>query len=269
VTSERFVRQSFLGEAGQEAIGCCVVGLVGLGGGGGHIAQQLAHVGFMNYVMYDADIAEDSNLNRLVIATEADVAASTPKVEAAKRRILGVRGTARVETLRCRWQERPELLRACDLVFGCVDSFAERRELEACCRRYLIPYIDIGMDLHPAAGEPPVMGGQVILSMPGGPCMLCLGYLTEEKLGREAANYGAAGGRPQVVWPNGVLASTAVGTAVDLLTDWTRSLRGAVYLSYRGNDGTVTRHPRLTHFRDGACPHYPPGQAGDPVFKNL
>jgi hypothetical protein len=36
----------------------------------------------------------------------------------------------------------------------------------------------------------------------------------------EAEKYGAAGSRPQVVWPNGVLASTAVGLAVQLLTPW-------------------------------------------------
>jgi hypothetical protein len=176
---------------------------------------------------------------------------------------------ARVQALPCRWQDRPELLRTCDLVIGCVDSFAERQELEACCRRYLIPYIDIGMDVHPAGDEPPVMAGQVILSMPGGPCMFCLGFLTEDNLAREAAKYGAVGGRPQVVWPNGVLASTAVGVAVDLLTDWTRSLRGPVYLSYRGNDGTVQPHVRLQYMRPGPCPHYPAGQVGDPIFRRL
>ncbi len=137
-----------------------------------------------------------------------------------------------------------------------------------CCRRYLIPYIDIGMDLHQVGDEPPGMGGQVILSMPGGPCMFCLCFLTEEKLALEASRYGAAGGRPQVVWPNGVLASSAVGVAVDLLTDWSRSLRGPVYLSYRGNDGTVTPHVRLTNFRSGPCSHYPPDQVGDPIFKS-
>ena len=124
-------------------------------------------------------------------------------------------------------------------------------------------------DVHEAGDEPPVMGGQVILSMPGGPCMFCLGFLTEEKLGREAANYGAAGGRPQVVWPNGVLASTAVGVAVDLLTDWSRSLRGPVYLSYRANDGTVAPHRRLAYIQDGGCSHYPVDQVGDPRFETL
>lgn len=266
---ERFSRQSFLGEEGQSTIERCIVGIIGLGGGGSHIAQQLAHVGFLNYMVFDADHADESNLNRLVIATEADVRVSRLKVDAATDRILAVRKSARVEAFPCRWQEHPDALRRCDLVFGSVDSFAERGELEACCRRYLIPYIDIGMDLHPGGKEPPVMSGQVILSMPDGPCMYCIGFLTEEKLGREAARYGAAGGRPQVIWPNGVLASTAVGVAVDLLTDWSRSLRGPVYRSYRGNDGTMQPHIRLNFIGNRCCEHYAIEQVGDPVFTSV
>ena len=104
----------------------------------------------------------------------------------------------------------------CDLVFGSVDTFAGRHELEVACRRYGIPYIDIGMDVYEVPGEPPRMAGQIILSMPGCACMWCLQFLDEEKLAREAQQYGDAGGRPQVVWPNGVLASTAVGTAASV-----------------------------------------------------
>jgi len=69
--------------------------------------------------------------------------------------------------------------------------------------------------------------------------MRCFGFLTEERLSQEAARYGDVGPRPQVVWANGALASTAVGVAVDLLTDWTKALRTPVYLSYDGNRGTV------------------------------
>ena len=75
-------------------------------------------------------------------------------------------------------------------------------------------YIDIGMDVH--GEKPPVIGGQVVLSSPGRLCMRCMGLLTEAKLAEEAARYGKAGSRPQVVWPNGVLASTAVGLGVEL-----------------------------------------------------
>jgi hypothetical protein len=38
-----------------------------------------------------------------------------------------------------------------------------------------------------------------------------MGLLTDEKLGGEAARYGNAGSRPQVVWPNGVLAPRPSG----------------------------------------------------------
>jgi hypothetical protein len=269
VSDERFSRQSFLGEHSQAAIERAVVGVAGLGGGGGHVLQQLAHIGFMNYRLFDGDGADVSNLNRLVIATESDAAAGTLKVELAKRRILAVRSAAKVETFPCRWQERPEPLRGCDIIFGCVDGFAERRELEIACRRHLVPLIDIGMDVHIVGDEPPRMGGQVILSMPGSPCMTCLGFLNEASLAREAGLYGDAGPRPQVVWPNGALASTAVGIAVDLLTDWTRRMRGAVYLMYDGNAGTITPHPRLVYHDGSPCPHFTPDHAGAPVFKKL
>jgi hypothetical protein len=85
----------------------------------------LAHIGFMKYRLFDRDGADESNLNRWVIATEEAAAATTLKVEPAKRRILSIGTVANVETLPCRWQERPEPLRGCEIVFGCVDGFAE------------------------------------------------------------------------------------------------------------------------------------------------
>lgn len=72
-------------------------------------------------------------------------------------------------------------------------------------------------------------------SMPNGPCMRCMGFLTEDVLGAEAAKYGDVGGRPQVDWPNGVLVSTAVGLAVDWVTNWTNSKKTHSYLEYDGN----------------------------------
>ena len=247
----------------------CVVGVVGLGGGGSHITQQLAHAGFCHYVLYDNDTVEESNLNRLIGGTKADAASKTPKIEVARRMIYGLQPEASIEAYQSRWQDHPCPLRGCDVIFGCVDGLAERRELEACARRYLIPYIDIGLDVYQASNEPPVMAGQVILSMPGGPCLICLGFLAEDELSKEAAQYGAAGPRPQVVWANGVLASTALGIVVDLLTDWTKSLRNPVYLCYYGNQAVLHSHIRLKYLDRDGCSHYPVEQVGDPYFKAL
>ena len=77
MSKERFSRQSFLGPDSEARIARCTVGVAGLGGGGSHIIQQLAHIGFQRFVTYDGDVVEDSNLNRLVGATSVDVAAET------------------------------------------------------------------------------------------------------------------------------------------------------------------------------------------------
>jgi len=61
-----------------------------------------------------------------------------------------------------------------------------------------------------------LISGQVILSLPDGPCLRCCHLITNERLQREAERYGAAGHRPQVVWPLAVLASTAVAHTLRL-----------------------------------------------------
>jgi hypothetical protein len=266
MSGDKYSRQSFLGDGAQGVIERAVVGIAGLGGGGSHIVQQLAHIGFQNYALVDPDVAEDVNWNRLVGATANDFTGGILKIEIAERVIKGLCPRALVEAFPQRWQDTPDALRVCDIIFGCVDGFGERRELEAFARRHMIPLIDIGMDVHRVGVEPPRMGGQVILSMPGGPCMFCLGFLNERALTREAERYGGAGPRPQVVWPNGVLASTAVGIAIDLLTDWSRSLRDVVYMSYDGNKGTVQPHIRLQYPGEKVCNHYPLSEVGDPAL---
>jgi hypothetical protein len=267
MNSDRYSRQSFLGEDSADRIARCTIGVPGLGGGGSHVVQQLTHVGFQRYVLYDVDFAEESNLNRLIGATVADVLASTSKLHMAKMMVFGLQPQASVKGFASKWQDNPAPLRECQIVIGCVDSYKGREELEICCRRYLMHYIDIGMDVH--GTERPVIGGQVILSSPGGMCMRCMGFLTDEKLAQEAARYGNAGPRPQVVWPNGVLASTAVGLAVGLVTNWTRRQRSHAYLVYDGNEGTVKESVTLKNLNVTQCPHFPAEEVADPVFVEL
>ena len=271
IISGQYSRQSFLGPNSQERLARTIVGIVGLGGGGSHIAQQLAHVGIQRFHLFDADHVEKTNLNRLVGAYATDAECEEEKgnlkVNVTERLIKGISNSSVVHKHASRWQEHPGDLRSCDIVFGCVDGFAQRAELEACTRRYLIPLIDIGMDVHPpVAGQPYRMAGQVIVSMPGKPCMRCLGFLTEAAFAREAEKYGAAGDNPQVVWANGVLASAAVGLAVDILTNWTRVQPHVVYLSYDGNNNTLQPHSHMDYAPNERCPHFPLSEIGDPIF---
>lgn len=258
-------RQSFLGANSDDVLKSITVGLVGLGGGGSHVVQQLAHVGIGSFVLVDPDSIEDTNLNRLVGATFEDVANETAKVEIARRLIKGVNPGAAVEPIQDVWQAAGDALKRCDVIVGGLDSVRAKDELDAFCRRVLISYIDMGMDVHGEPGQH-LLSGQVILSTAGNPCLRCFGLVTEKALAAEAARYGAAGSKPQVVWPNGVLASTAVGLVMQLVTPWHPAPVESAYLEYDGNRGTVAPSYRLKHLDGFECEHYPAVERGDPGF---
>lgn len=258
-------RQSFLGQDSETVLASITVGIAGLGGGGSHVIQQLAHVGVGNFVLVDSDHITDTNLNRLVGATFADVEVGRLKVDIAKRLILGVNPKANVQALEAKWQEVSADLSSCDVIFGCVDNVRSKDELEAFCRRLIIPYIDQGMDVH-QVGSRYLVAGQVVLSLPGCPCLRCLGIVTNEALEEEGRNYGAAGGKPQVVWPNGVLASSAIGLFMQLVTPWHDDLPLGECLEYDGNLHSVQRSDRMRRLRERACPHRPVAELGNPSF---
>lgn len=258
-------RQSFLGADSDARLGALTIGIVGLGGGGSHVAQQLAHVGIGHFVLVDDDEIDETNLNRLVGGTRSDVDAKARKVDIAERLIRAVNPTAHILAVAQKWQQAVDVLSACDMIFGCLDNVRGKEELEGFCRRLLIPYIDQGMDVH-AIGENHLIAGQVVMSVPGSPCLRCLGVVTDEALEEEARNYGAAGGKPQVIWPNGVLASTAVGLFLQLVTPWHRSAVTGAAFEYDGNAHSVQESDRFRRLKGRTCPHRPTDEFGDPGF---
>jgi molybdopterin-synthase adenylyltransferase len=268
--SARSKRQSFLGPDSEEVLSSAVVGIVGLCGGGSPIAEQLAHLGVDNYLLFDPDYVEEPNLNRMIGSTPADALEERPKVEVIRDLILRIRPSAKVEVFATKWQESHLALRSCTAVFGCVDSFASRNELEAYCRRFLLPYFDIGMDVNELAPRRYMISGQIIASLPGQPCMKCMGVLTEERMAQEAKRYGDAGDRPQVIWPNNVLASTAVGMFVSLVTPWDRDQDFIPFFEYDGNRNKLGPSSILKVLQSKSCQHYPLSEGlGDPFWNGV
>jgi len=261
----RFDRQSFLGADSDRILTSTTLGIVGLGGGGSHVVQQAAHLGVGGYVIVDPDSIEDTNLNRLVGGTVADVKAARSKVDIAERVILAVNPQARITKLRSNWQDAIMALKECDIIIGGLDSISAKDALDAFCRRFLVPYIDMGMDVN-SVGERFIISGQVVLSTAGGPCLRCYGIVQDSALAEEATKYGAAGGRPQVVWPNGVLASIAVGLFVQLICPWHDRPVDRAYLEYDGNLGVVANSSRLVVLGARKCPHHPGHETGDSDF---
>jgi molybdopterin-synthase adenylyltransferase len=266
--SERgdFSRQSFLGPDSEEILAAARATIIGLGGGGSHVAQQLAHVGVGHFHLIDPQEIDDSNLNRLVGATAEDVAKKTPKVRIAERVISAIRPWADVKVAKKEWQQADQLIKDSHVIFGCVDGYRQRMYLESAARRFGLPYIDIGMDVTRLADGQYAVAGQMILTLPGCPCMRCLGFLTQERLEREENDYGDAGINPQVVWTNGTLASLAVGTFVRLLTPWFDYKREFEWLELEGNSQLVSHSRQPNYMPKDRCKHFSAGDLGDPFL---
>jgi hypothetical protein len=97
--------------------------------------------------------------------------------------------------------------------------------------------------------------------------MKCMGFVTEDRLAAEAQNYGAAGGRPQVVWPNGILASTAVGLFVQTILPWSKQSPVPILVEYDGNAAYLGPSNKLKYLVGRRCNHYSTfGDLGDPLY---
>ena len=261
-----YSRHEFLGADAQAVLLAASIGIVGYSGGGSHLGQQFAHIGIGRIRVFDPDAIEDSNLPRFVGASPKDVARGRLKTQIAERVVRNANPAVTIETYTSKWEEAADALAECDIVIGAVDDYATRDGLERFCRRNLIPYIDIGMDVHELDEGHHFISGQIIQSLPGYPCLRCCNYITDEKLELEADRYGAAGPRPQVVWSNGVLASTAVGFTIALLCPWSPERQGFRFLSYDGNKAELVTPPLVREYLENhVCDHHPTTELGDPL----
>ncbi len=222
MTSDRFERQlPFLGSEGQDRLGAAQVTIVGGGGLGAHVVQQLAYTGVLHLALIDSDRVAASNLNRLVPAGPADIGAF--KVDVLKRAVESTHPGAPVRVVRdeLRSLEAFDAVKAADYLIGCVDDDGPRFLLTQLAAAYNKPYLDLSSEI----GEDQTsFGGKFVFSRPGAGCLMCRQLLDqqeirawletpEEKRTRDRI-YGqrvnADGSGPSVVALNGVIASLAV-----------------------------------------------------------
>ena len=178
VVGEAFARQTLaFGPALNVLLGRLKIGIVGCGGTGSAVAMLLAKLGVGQIALFDEDIVEVSNLNRLHGARRDDADGMRHKVDVVTREIaslgLGIRPVAIPH-----WADADEArdaLLSCDIVFGCTDDHAGRLFLNRFAYFYLRPVIDLGLALEPHGEDrrPGNLTGRTTILRPGTPCLLC------------------------------------------------------------------------------------------------
>jgi molybdopterin-synthase adenylyltransferase len=254
MSDDRYARQiTFFGAEGQAKLARVRAAIVGNGGTGSHVIQQLAFLGVGDFSLVEYDVVDLTNLNRLVGAVPEDADNATRKVDVAERLIHAINPAAIVRKVSSGLFSATgfEAVRSADVVFGCVDKELPRFVLNEICQAYEIPFFDVATEIDP--DTPLNFGGRIVCSVAADEgCLVCLGALDDEELRREQQSdsqreeertiYGVRasmlkGSGPSVVSLNGVLASA---TVTEFMVHWTGVRAARRYVVYKGAFGVMS-----------------------------
>jgi len=251
-----------------------VVAVVGASGGGSQVTPHLAAMGIGEVISIDPQRADRSNMLATPNLGWIEALLGIHKVTSARSRGWLTTLHTKFTCVRASVPERKalEALKRADVIVGCVNNLHARADLNEIAWRYCIPLVDIGLrvttDLSDRLTGVP---GQRSTVLPGGPCLWCTDFLTDEKLRAETGGRG----RSYLQGPNdrdalvscfnGVLAGEAAAEVLRLLSGLgpNREMR----LQYDGQDGTL--QPVIVKPRKGCELCNEALSAGDPVWAPL
>jgi molybdopterin/thiamine biosynthesis adenylyltransferase len=132
--------------------------VIGCGGLGGYVIEELARLGVGNLVLIDSDVIEEHNLNRQILSTAAVL--NRPKVDVAWERVRAINPAVNVTPLKTVFfhENGRELVKGADVVMDGLDTITDRLELAQICHELSIPVV------HGAIGG---WYGQIATQLPG------------------------------------------------------------------------------------------------------
>ena len=162
------------------------VGIVGVGGTGSAVAEQLCRLGVGEMSLFDGESLERSNVTRVYGATVADV--GRPKAQIATGHLLRIGFNTIVHSFPkpITHEEVAKSLRDCDVVFGCTDRQAPRAILTNLALHYLVPVFDVGVKIDSPEGLIRSVDGRLTVLLPGQACLFCRGRISAEVIALES-----------------------------------------------------------------------------------
>ena len=242
--NDRFARNiELFGVEGQDLLRDTTVAVVGIGGLGTHVVQQLALLGIGSMVFIDDEQLDDSNRNRYIGAWHDDPIPGTFKTSIGCRLVRLIDPSIHITEVKEPFRSRPgfDSVAKADWVFGCVDNDGCRFIVNEVCSAHGKGLIDLATDV---VSEDKVRYGGRVCVCTGDSCLYCLQEIdlsaAEKELEDEDARkdrdavYGvdrSALGRsgPSVVSLNGVVASLGVTEFMVAVTGLRKPSRHLVY----------------------------------------
>jgi molybdopterin/thiamine biosynthesis adenylyltransferase len=256
------------GPAVQHTLSALRIGIVGCGGTGSAIAEQLARLGARTLTVIDPDILSDSNVTRVYGSHPEDVGRS--KATLLKEHVERIAPDAVVEGVKGLITSRAiaSHLLGCDVVFGCTDDNAGRLVLSRLSSYFVTPVIDCGVLLtSDSQGLLTGIHGRVTTLIPGQACLVCRNRIDLARAGSEMLTPGERARRidegyapalgvvePAVVTYTTMVASLAISELLERLIGFGAEPRPSEVL-LRGHDRELSTNatlPRTGHYCDAA-----------------
>ncbi len=121
------------------------VTVIGCGGLGGFVIEELARLGIGNLRICDPDIFTPANINRQLYALKQTIGQN--KADAAAHRIQSIHDLTDVLALTTPFQESAgPLFTNTEVVVDCLDNVTGRRELAELCQSHTVPLVHGAVD---------------------------------------------------------------------------------------------------------------------------
>jgi molybdopterin/thiamine biosynthesis adenylyltransferase len=188
IPDARFDRQVRLfGSAGQEILRQMHVAVVGAGGGGSMIVEQLAHLGVGRLTVIDFDVVKEVNLSRIVGSVPGDI--GRKKIDVVARLVRSIDETIDFSGVDGDIADLhiAERLLSADFIFLATDTVTSRLVFNAIVHQYLIPGVQIGAKVDLTRDQ---KVAQVYVAvrpvLPSRGCLQCNSLIDPMQLQREA-----------------------------------------------------------------------------------
>ena len=173
--SDQFDRniRAFGGEI-QQVLGNLRIAVVGCGGTGSAVIEQLVRLGVRHLHLFDPDTLTAGNVTRVYGSYLKEV--GEPKVKVIAAHVRQIAPDAEVVTTQAKTtlESVARQLLDADIVFGCTDDNAGRLVLSRISSYLLTPVIDCGVLLTSGPGGQLIgIDGRVTVLAPGAACLVC------------------------------------------------------------------------------------------------
>lgn len=174
------------GEEVQKLFSVLRIGIVGAGGTGSAVIEQLTRLGVKSLLIIDGETFEKTNVNRVYGSKVTDEGKDKVVIAKENSKGIGLDTTIEVYNKPITYISAARMLKDCDIIFGCTDDNWGRSILTRLAVYYGIPVFDMGVRINSKDGNIKSIQGRVTTLIGNYACLFCRDRIRSEEIQSES-----------------------------------------------------------------------------------